>query len=476
MGALLIAGTHSGVGKTTVTMGILAALSKRHPVQAYKVGPDYLDPTFHTFITGRKSRNLDNVMMGDEEVREIFDKTGIEDGANIIEGAMGLFDGAMSDPARGSGASIAKVLGCQVLLVVDGTGISHSLAALVRGYQLYDPQLEIAGVLINRVSSAGHYELLKHIVETGTGIRCYGYLGKNQPSLPSRHLGLIPSSEIEDLEDKVEALAQSVSQSVDLDGLMALMELGTKPNAEMKTDNSDHREFKHLHEFGPTTIPPSVEEVNIGVAMDAAFSFYYEDNLDLLRSMGARIVPFSPMNDPGLPEGLDAIYLGGGYPEVYAKQLADNRSMKASLLNALEAGIPYFAECGGFMYLCGSLTTLEGEHREMVGWFPGNAVMTRGLKRFGYKRLKLKMDCVLGAAGESIRVHEFHHSDVADMGMETEYELVKHRFDATTITENCGYIKGNGVAGYPHFHFYGNKNMAKQFIEKASEYKLRRRR
>lgn len=460
---LMIAGTHSGVGKTTATMGLLAVLTESRTVQAYKVGPDYLDPTYHTHITGRPSRNLDNVLMSDEAVRSIFQSTYVacpEKGINIIEAAMGLFDGSISEPERGSGASIAKLLNCPVLLVVDGTGISHSLAALIKGYQHYDPRVRFAGILINRVSSKQHYDLLRTIVEHKTGLKCWGYLPKSLPALPSRHLGLLPSSELADLEERVRSLADGIKGTVDIEGLVRHLE-------SSGDEASSSAEVFVRHEES--------DRLRIAVARDSAFNFYYEDNLQLLRDMGAEILFFSPMADAALPESIDALYLGGGYPEVYAGELSSNLSMRSAIKAALEAGLPYFAECGGFMYLCSSLTTLDETQYDMVGWYEGRAYMTKRLNRFGYKTLTLMQDCILGRAGTSIRVHEFHHSDVEGMEEAPVFRLEKKRADGTQIEEACGYRKGNGIAGYPHFHFHGNREMAEALIKAAKIFREERR-
>lgn len=442
--ALLIAGTQSNVGKTTVTMGLLAALSKKLRVQAYKSGPDYIDPAFHTFITGRKSRNLDNYLMSNETVKELFLKhlDGVDLG--VIEGAMGLYDGSLEDPEIGSAASISKIIQCPVVLVVDGSGMSMSAAALVKGYCDFDSEVPLKGVIFNRVNSIGHYELLKSAVETHTGVKAYGYLPDNLPTIPSRHLGLVASCEIEDLREKVEMMGSNFEKTVDIEGLIELA--------------TSHRSFPF-------------RGIRIGVAYDEAFNFYYEDNLELLREQGAEILYFSPLRDRSLPEDLHFLYFGGGYPEQYAQILSDNVEMKKAVLEKLEAGIPYLAECGGLMYLCSKLVDFDGTCHEMLGWLSGVTRMTKSLKRFGYKTLKLKENCILGKAGTEIKIHEFHHSELENLIDDPVYELKIYQKDQDPKIETCGYRKGNGVAGYPHFHFYSNQTMAIHLLKAAAQYK-----
>lgn len=454
--AIMIAGTHSGVGKTTITMGILRALSNKMSVQGFKVGPDYIDTAYHTFITGSKSRNLDNFLMDDSHVTHSFNHAMLGRDIGIIEGAMGLFDGSLANPDKGSSASISKVIGCPIVLVIDGSGMALSVAALVKGYCEFDSSVDIPGVIINRVSSKSHYEILKKAIETHTSATCLGYLPKTVPQLPSRHLGLVPSCEVENLENKVLELSELICKTVDLEGFLKLVSLDGKQIED---------ELKNTKNF---------EGVTIGIAYDEAFNFYYEDNIDFFRNQGANIQFFSPLHESELPTNIDFLYFGGGYPEEFAEELEENISMRSSIYKQLEDGIPYYGECGGFMYLNQEIKDFDGKIYSMVGWFDGSVTMTKKLKGFGYKTLILQEDCVLGPKGLQINCHEFHHSEVSDINLQPVFTLNKFR-DKMVYKQNfCGYKKGNGVAGYPHLHFYGNEAFPVNLLQAAKLYHEKR--
>ncbi|MDR1920300.1 MAG: cobyrinate a,c-diamide synthase, partial [Candidatus Adiutrix sp.] len=393
---LMLAGAHSGVGKTSVSAGVMSALTRRGTcVQPFKVGPDYIDPAFHTFVAGRKSRNLDSWMLSEETVRSLFCRNAPDQGAglSIIEGVMGLFDGH-TETAAGSSAHVASILSAPVVLVINGAAVSRSAAALVHGFDHFQPGFRLAGVIINMLSSRQHYEMLKRFIETEAQAPCFGYLSKNHEyALESRHLGLVPSAEVDRLAERLAALAQAAAETIDLDGLAALAE--SAPAIEA------------------APLPPAVVSANparIGLALDSAFNFYYEDGLDLLIRLGAELAPFSPMKDSALPPGLSGMYIGGGFPEIFAAELAANRPMLEAVKAALDDGMPAYAECGGLMYLCRSLTDHEGREYEMAGFFPEKTSMTRRLQNFGYVESRFEEDTVLGPAGTKIRAHEFHHS------------------------------------------------------------------
>lgn len=461
---LVIAGTQSGVGKTTVCMGLLAALHKRVKVQPYKVGPDYIDSAYHTFITGRKSRNLDSWMLDHKTLTYLFKKNMQEAGLAVIEGVMGLFDGAETGHDEGSTAHVAKIIKAPVILVVDGSGMAASGAAMVKGYKDFDPDVDLAGVIFNRLSGETHYKLLKEAVETYTGVRVYGYLPEETGVLlPSRHLGLVPSAEIAGLREKIARLAVLTETTVEVDALLRLA--------------------KEWHQLPDSTLSltadvsvgsTSPDRVKIAVADDRAFNFYYWDSLELLEELGAEIVFFSPLEDRKLPDGVNGLILGGGFPEVFAGELQDNRGMKKSIREALTSGLPYYAECGGLMYLVETLVDFDGKKYEMVGWLKGSCRMTPQLQRFGYANLELKEDCVFGPRGSAIRVHEFHRSLVEDGEGRTAYRLYRSMKQGAACGEwECGYIKGSGVAGYPHLHLYGNIDFARNFLSHARRYKER---
>lgn len=452
---LVIAGTHSGAGKTTVATGLMAALSAKMRVQPFKVGPDYIDPAYHTFITERKSRNLDGWMLEEDIVRYLFRKNmqGAEIG--IIEGVMGLYDGAEVSSQQGSTAQIAKVLGAPVVLVVDGRAMAASAGAMVLGYKSFDPKLNLAGVIFNNVGGEGHYQILKEAVEKYTGIRVFGYLPKNKEvMLPSRHLGLVPSGEIASLREKLSQLAYLIEKTVEVEELVKLAQNWTQEFPTPSYTLQGNREYP----------------VKVAVAYDKAFNFYYWDNLELLEELGATLEFFSPLKDRKLPSGIDAIIWGGGFPEVFAQELEQNISLKMDIKKSLSQGMSYYAECGGLMYLTDSLQDFEGEKYKMVGWLQGNCCMTSRLQRFGYAQLTLQQDCIWGKAGDKIKVHEFHRSKTEAVDAPTAYSLIKQRKGQVTQQWECGYLKGNGVAGYAHLHLYSNTKFAENFLQAAVNY------
>lgn len=454
---LIIAGTQSGVGKTTLTMGILSALSNRMRVQPYKIGPDYIDPAYHTFITNRKCRNLDGWMLNEDVIRYLFNKNMKDAEIGIIEGVMGLFDGAEIDKDIGSTAAVSKILNAPIILVIDGSGMARSAAAMVKGYAEFDKDLNIAGVIINRISGEKHYDLLKEAIEQNTNVKCYGYLPKNMGiNIPSRHLGLVPSVEIKELKDKIDLLGKEIEKTIDIDGLI---QLANKCNTKMKSK---------MLEIEPM-VPKG--KIKIAVAYDKAFNFYYQDNLELLEELGAELHFFSPINDTKLPENIDAIIFGGGFPEVFAEELEANGSMKKEIYSCLSKGIPYMAECGGLMYLNNTLVDFEGKEHKMVGWFNGKSMMTKRLQRFGYANLTLQDNCILGEKNESIKVHEFHRSTTEITNADKVYYLQKHRNNKVIKEWECGYKKENGVAAYAHMHFYSNLKFARNLIQNLIEIK-----
>ncbi|MCR4442797.1 MAG: cobyrinate a,c-diamide synthase [Peptococcaceae bacterium] len=452
---LVVAGTQSGVGKTTVSLGLMAALSGRMKVQPYKVGPDYIDTAYHTFITGRKSRNLDGWMLDEEVLAYLFRKNMAGAGIAVIEGVMGLYDGAEAGGGRGSTAQVARLLRAPVVLVVDGSGMAASSAALVRGYRDFDHSLSLAGVIFNRLGGEGHYRLLKEAVEESAGVKVFGYLPQEaEVALPDRHLGLVPSAEVPSLREKIARLAALVEKTVEVDELARLA--GGWP---LEAPGGS---------FEAGT--PVGREIPVGVALDEAFNFYYWDNLDLLEELGARLEYFSPLHGERFPDGVGGLILGGGFPEVFAPGLEKNEGMRESLKAALSRGLPYLAECGGLMYLLESLVDFTGGEYQMVGWLQGKCRMTSRLQRFGYAELMLQKSCLLGAKGQGIRVHEFHHSAVEGVQAPAAYRLSKKRSGKVVQEWECGYLKGNGVAGYPHLHFYGNASFARKFMAAARDY------
>lgn len=416
MEALVLAGTQSGVGKTTIATGLMAAFAKQGlSVQGWKVGPDYIDPSYHALATGRPSRNLDGWMCTKAVVRKLFARSASD--VNVIEGVMGLFDGAIG--GGGSTAQIAKALGLPVILVVDARSMAQSAGAIVHGFATYDPELQLAGVIFNRVASEGHYEYLRKSVR----VPCLGWVGRDDSIvLPERHLGLVPAAE---RTPNVDRLAEVVSAHLDLGRLRKL----SRVRAPVKP--KEHRR------------PVSTK---IGYAWDEAFTFYYRDNLDLLEKEGATLVPFSPLHDATLPD-VDLLYFGGGFPEVFEKQLHSNQAMVRAVQSWKK---PVYAECGGLMYLA------------MAGVIPGQIRMTDRLQNFGYTEATALVDTPLLRAGENVRGHEFHYSTWD--GPANAYRVRKRGKDRVE-----GYCEGNILATYVHVHFASKPVLARRLVEAAKE-------
>ncbi len=437
---VMIAGTHSGSGKTTLTCGLLRALVRRGvAVAAFKCGPDYIDPMFHTKVIGAPSRNLDLFLMGQERMRQTLAQHGGE--ISVMEGVMGFYDGVGGKTTEASSYALSQETRTPVVLLVDCKGASVSVAAQVKGFATLREN-RIAGVVLNRAPKA-LYADLKELIERETGIAVLGYL----PALPectvgSRHLGLVSAEEIVDLRYKMDLLADAVERDVEVDRILALAQAAEALEYPLIKQTVRHK-------------------ARIAVARDAAFNFYYQDNLDLLCACGAQIVPFSPLNDAALPEGVQGIYLGGGYPELYAERLSQNISMRESIRRAVETGMPCVAECGGFLYLMRGLENEARVRHEMVGVLDAEGVYAGKLVRFGYAQLTACRDTLLVQAGEQIRVHEFHYWDSTQNG---------DAFCAKKPTRDgewkCGAAQGNLFAGFAHLYF--TPEMAERFLERCS--------
>ncbi|MCT4663212.1 MAG: cobyrinate a,c-diamide synthase [Tissierellales bacterium] len=443
----MLAGTNSGSGKTTFTIGIMAALHKRGiEVQGFKAGPDYIDPMFHAKVTDRASYNLDTWMLDSEYLKYVYSKAAKDSDVSVIEGVMGLFDGHGVDSNEGSSSDLSEKLNLPVILVVDGRGKSRSLAAEINGFKHFEKNTRIAGVLINRLSSEMHYNYMKEIVENYTGLKCYGYLKKDDNfGLKERHLGLVPAEEDSELECKVQLLIDRIESSVDLD---AIIEDFNKPLLEVIEPEAINQ------------IKGIAKGKTIAVAKDEAFNFYYESNFDLLKHTGVNIKFFSPLNDKILPENIDGIYLGGGYPEIFAKELEQNISMRNSVEKAFKEGVFGYAECGGLMYLTKSITNSKGEKFDMVGFFNRDSFMTDKLQNFGYAEVNMKNGLV-------IKAHEFHHSKIEPSLDESSfYDMKKYRKNKIFKTWNEGFVKENVLASYAHLHFGSNLNVLKWLLEK----------
>ncbi|MDH4082345.1 MAG: cobyrinate a,c-diamide synthase [Nitrospira sp.] len=446
---LVIAGTSSGFGKTTATLVILAALRERgRRVQPFKAGPDFIDPGHHRAVTGRPSRNLDGWMLGADCNRAIFAQAATDADLSIIEGMMGLFDGSLPVNDIGSTAELAKQLEAPVILVIDGSAMARSAAAMVAGYARFDPALRVVGVLFNRVGSDGHYQLLKAAVEQETDVATLGYLSSDAAiTIPDRHLGLVMAMEQGDGQ-LYHRLAKAALDTVDLDRIEALAHLSGM-----------------LPEDGfASVIKNQGRAVRIGVAQDQAFCFYYPDNLDLLESAGAEIVPFSPVNDPVLPD-VEMLYLGGGYPELHAEVLAKNIAMRTGIKRFADQGGVIYAECGGLMYLTESICNCDGHSHDMVGVFPAETVMRKPGFTLGYRTVECSRGCLIGDFGATARGHEFHYSRLVPNGPLTYACTLS---DAEGLSKGQdGLTIGNVLALYTHLHFASQPTIAARLIDSA---------
>ena len=515
---LVVAGAHSGAGKTTFSLALMAALTRRGlQVQPYKVGPDYIDPAFHQAATGRVSRNLDSWLLPPETLLRLFYRQApAADGLSVIEGVMGLFDG-QGTGSTGSTAHVASLLEAPVVLLLNGEGMSLSAAALVSGYAGFRPhpdlaRARVAAVLINRVSGPAHYAILRQCIEEFTGIPCLGWMPKNAfPPLPSRHLGLIPAGETAGLAEYLDVLAAAAEKTLDIPALAKLAHSAPplaarkeEPRLLHSTPCPGFSSVSHVPSVPPSPIcrpGPPARRIRIGIARDEAFSFYYQDNLDLLEELGARLVPFSPLRDRHLPDSLDGMYLGGGFPEVFAPELEANLELRLRLAEALESGLPAYAECGGMLYLCSTLAVpardegacasravperdggacasravpeRDGAHiperHAMVGFFPEQAEMTTRLQPFGYITVTLRRDTLLGPAGTQFRAHEFHYSRLLAPEPAAPPVFEAEKPDGRVWAG--GLCKKNVLAMFPHLHFYSCPQAAANFVEKCGQYR-----
>lgn len=449
---LVIAGTGSGVGKTTMTIGLMAAFKKKgYTVQGFKCGPDYIDPTYHTAVTGRPSRNVDSWMLDHELVKEIIERGSRDTDISIIEGVMGFFDG--KDPTNNAGttAEISLITKSPVVLIVNCASMARSAAAIVKGFQSFEPQANIVAVIANRIGSQGHFNIVKTAIEQECGIPVVGYLKRDgELAIPERHLGLVPSVERGELNSFFEKVAQSVLETVDVD---RLYELAEAPRLEIAQSQFAKRE------------QPSVR---IAIAKDAAFNFYYEENLEMLEAYGAELVPFSPLVGETVPENVQGLYLGGGFPEEFAEELAAQVKVKQSISTAIANGLPTLAECGGFMYLTESIETTDERKYEMVGIIPGTVKMQKKLAALGYREITGLDDNFLLKGSLEAKGHEFHYSIFKPRTAITPAYFTK----GMRGTKQEGYLSDNLVAGYTHFHFGSCPQMVENWISQCKEIKV----
>ena len=450
--AVVIAGAASGVGKTTIATGIIGALAKRGlAVQPFKTGPDYIDPSYHTVAAGRPSRNLDTWLLPRYAIVELFRRACADTDIAVVEGVMGLYDGHSASNEAGSTAELAKLLGLPVILVIDASGAARSTSAMALGYRDFDPDLNLAGVIFNGIGSESHFDMCREAVSAATDLKVLGYLPKRSDlTLPERHLGLVPTPENPLPHDFIDNLVAQIEKTIDLNGLLQLARKAAPPKV------------------APSLFPRRHHAASgrIGIARDKAFSFYYQDNLDLLAAWGAELAPFSPLADRALPLDIGGIYIGGGFPEMYAAELAQNRSMLASIREAGQKGLPIYAECGGLMYLGRSLRDFDGNRHKLVGLLPIESSMKDAKLNLGYRTVRALADNPVLQRGEEVRGHEFHWSQIGDeSNSQPAYLILEQKREE-------GFCIGNTVASYIHLHFASRPGMAQRFIsycKKGSE-------
>ncbi|MDO8885294.1 cobyrinate a,c-diamide synthase [Candidatus Oleimmundimicrobium sp.] len=451
---IVIAGTHSGVGKTSVAIGLMASLKKRgFKVQPFKVGPDYIDSCYHELASCKKSRNLDSWMVERDALPEIFLHGAKGSDICVIEGVMGLFDGYDGTNEVGSTAEIAKILDSPVILVVDAGKMARSVAALVKGYAEFDKDLNIEGVILNNIGSKGHYEMVKSAIENNLDLKVLGYLPRDKKlKIPERHLGLIFPNKKPIAREMVGSITEFVEKFIDVDDIISVAQRALP--IEM-TSNSSFAE----NVFG--------KGIRLAVAMDEAFFFYYPENLELIESLGVEIVPFSPVNDGDLPQNIHGIYIGGGYPELFGEKLEKNISLRNAIRTAIENNIPSYAECGGLMYLAEKLIACDGKAYEMVGVFPAVVKMKSKLVSLGYVDIKVGSDNVLAKEGWRLRGHEFRWSDIEVGGEIVKTYLAKKKGERKLE----GYAFKNLLASYVHLHFSAKPQVVERFVMKMKKFK-----
>ena len=453
---VMLAAPSSGSGKTLITCGLLQALVNRKiNTASFKCGPDYIDPMFHKKVIGTPSRNLDTFFGGKEMTRYLFARQAGKAEISVMEGVMGYYDGVAGFTTEASSYDLADVTDTPVIFVINTRGMSLSVIPFLKGFLEYRENSHLKGVILNQ-TSASMYPELKARIEEELPIRVYGYVPKvTDCVIESRHLGLVTPGEIEGLKERLQKLSEILEKTLDIDGILEL--------AASAPELSGCEMPESLAAI--LTREKGKMPVRIGVAKDEAFCFYYEDNLDLLRELGAEIVEFSPIHDRKLPESIQGMLIGGGYPELYAGELSENVEMLESIRSAVKAGLPTLAECGGFMYLHNSMEDMEGRSWPMVGVIDALVYRTEKLGRFGYIHLTANREQIFGPAGAKIRGHEFHYFDSTKNGdaFHAQKPRRKRNWDCIITGEHL-------AAGFPHLYYYANPEFAANFVEACRRY------
>jgi cobyrinic acid a,c-diamide synthase len=460
---LVVAGERSGVGKTTVTLSLLASLQRRQTsVQSFKVGPDYIDPMFHAALTGRPCRNLDPILTSETYTQQCFAIHSSTADYGVVEGVMGLFDGAIGQGGRGSTAHVARLLNLPIVLVLDCSRLSDSVAALVQGYWSFDQGLQLVGVVLNRVGSDRHLHVLKAALEP-LQIKILGVLHRQaQITIPDRHLGLVPTDELKGLETLWQQLANLGDTCFDWSALLPL--LATAQNSGIASQGSA------LLSSDKSKVMAAQNPVRLAIARDPAFNFYYADNLDLLVKLGAKLLFWSPLTDATLPSKAQGLYLGGGFPEIFAAKLAANTTARQSVKQAIAKGLPTYAECGGLMYLCQSIQDLEGRTFPMVGILPTTVQMETRLT-LGYRRAIATQNTPLLTAGTQVWGHEFHHSQLHHTPPSAIYHFLANPLTASS-PQREGWCLDNLHASYLHLHWGHQPELPQRFLQQCQAFSL----
>jgi cobyrinic acid a,c-diamide synthase len=475
--ALIIAGERSGVGKTTVTLTLLASLRRRGGiVQSFKVGPDYIDPMFHQHVTNRACRNLDPVLTSEAYVQQCFAQHSQGSEYALVEGVMGLFDGVGSRKEDSqatdfaSTAHIARLLDVPVVLVIDCSRLSGSVAAIAHGYCTFDARIKIAGLILNRVGSDRHLSLLKNSLKS-LQLPILGVLRRQDNiTIPDRHLGLVPTTELPELDAVINRLADLGDTCFDWQKLLPLLKSEDKGmkmqgSREQGAGGKTFGEYPNLAFSPPSYSSSPPFPIKIAIARDRAFNFYYQDNLDLLQNLGAELVFWSPLADAELPPGIQGMYFGGGFPEVFAQKLAANTSAREAVKTAIFDGMPTIAECGGLMYLCEQIIDFDHQSWPMVGVLPTSAVMGKSLT-LGYRRAVALQNSLLGQTGINIYGHEFHRSHLSSNPHQPLFAT--HRYDSQENMGNEGWgLPVNLHASYIHLHWGDNVEIPQRFMQRC---------
>ncbi|MDI3497909.1 cobyrinate a,c-diamide synthase [Archaeoglobus sp.] len=448
---VVIAGTSSKVGKTMISIGLMRLLVNRgYEVQPYKVGPDFIDPGFHHLATGRYSRNLDSFMLSRSAILETFIRNFSGADVAIIEGKTGLYDSSDAVSEKGSVAEVSKILKAPVVLVANVERLNRTAAAIILGYKLFDPDVLLKGVILNRVGSERHAGKVRTAVEKLAGVRVLGVVPRKKVKMPYRHLGLVTAYEREDMDELLDNIAEIVEKHVDVDKILEIAEKAP-PLDSVFEDEKEDEEKKY---------------VKIGVIRDQVFSFYYQDNLDEL-SKYAELVFVNSLTDKRLPD-VDALYIGGGFPEVFAEGLEKNEKLRNEIYDFCQSGNPVYAECGGLMYLGESLETSEGEF-EMVGFLPLKTKMYERFQAQGYSVYRTLKPCIIAKRNQKIVGHEFHYSRPTLTGKADFAFRVERGFGIDGRRD--GILKENTLGCYIHVHFLSDKSIARRFVKKAMKKK-----